>query len=107
MVTALADADGWAPSRWQEQGPLARSSDGEPAAGSFQRWVKALDACVAFSSEGKAFQGARAHTVANQNALLSGMCRCSTNSQVSDLCGLGLTLVQKRGMGEHIRAQCD
>ena len=83
--------------------PSGRSQalDGEPAAGSLKRRVKALDAGMAFPGNGQPFEGTRADAVPDQNVLLAWM-RCGTaESHITDLAGLGATPIQQRGTIEH------
>ena len=80
----------------------ARRLDREPAPRTFQGWVKALNAFLAFTDKSKPFQCTRADAVAYKDALLTRMGRSSTKTQLAYLAGLWTTLVEKQGAGEHI-----
>ena len=80
----------------------ARRLDREPAPRTFQGWVKALDAFMAFTTKSKPFQCTRADAVAYKDALLTRMGRGSAKTQLAYLAGLWTTLVEKQGTGEHI-----
>ena len=87
--------------------PSGRSQalDGEPAAGSLKRRVKALDAGMAFPGNGQPFEGARADAVPDQNVLLAWMCCGAAQRHVADLAGLRATPIQQRGTVEHMLRQ--
>ena len=80
----------------------ARRLDREPAARTFEGWVKALHAFMTFTGKPKPFQCTRADAVAYKDALLARMSRGATKTQLAHLAGLWTTLVEKQGSGEHI-----
>ena len=80
----------------------ARRLDREPAARTFEGWVKALHAFMTFTGKPKPFQCTRADAVAYEDALLARMSRSTTKTQLAYLAGLWTTLVEKQGSGEHI-----
>ena len=87
--------------------PSGRSQalDGEPAAGSLKRRVKALDAGMAFPGNGQPFEGTRADAVPDQNVLLAWMCCGAAQRHVADLAGLRATPIQQRGTDENMVRQ--
>ena len=67
----------------------ARRLDREPAPRTFQGWVKALDAFMAFTTKSKPFQCTRADAVAYKDALLTRMGRSSAKTQLAYLLDCG------------------
>ena len=80
----------------------ARRLDREPAPRTFEGWVKALNAFMAFTGKSKPFECTRADAVAYKDALLTRMSRSSAKTQLAYLAGLWTTLVEKQGTGEHV-----
>ena len=63
----------------------ARRLDREPAARTFEGWVKALHAFMTFTGKPKPFQCTRADAVAYEDALLARMSRSTTKTQLAYL----------------------
>ncbi len=80
----------------------ARRLDREPAARTFDGWVKSLTAFMAFTGHQKPFQCTRADAVAYKDHLLTRNTRASVKTKLAYLAGLWSTLVEKQGTGDHI-----
>jgi len=80
----------------------ARRLDREPAARTFDGWVKALTGFMAFTKHSNPYQCTRAGAVAYKDNLLGRMGRSSVKTQLAYLAGLWTTLIEKQGTGEHI-----
>ncbi|QNI93936.1 site-specific recombinase XerD-like domain protein [Synechococcus sp. A15-127] len=80
----------------------ARRLGREPAPRTFEGWVKALNAFMAYTGKSKPFECSRADAVAYKDTLLTRMSRSSAKTQLAYLAGLWSTLVEKQGTGEHI-----
>ena len=104
-MVAMAEAvkAGKANALLSTQGLLqARRLDREPAPRTFEGWVMALHAFMAFTGKSKPFQCTRADALSYKDALLTRMSRGSAKTQLACLAGLWTTLVEKQGIGDHI-----
>ena len=80
----------------------ARRLDREPAPRTFEGWVKALQAFMAFTKHSRPGEATRANAVAYKDHLIQRMSRNSAKTQLAYCAGLWTTLIEKQGGGDHI-----
>ena len=80
----------------------SRRIDRDPAPRTYEGWVKALEAFMAFTNKPRPFNCTRADAIAYKDLLLNRMSRNSAKTQLSYLSGLWTTLLLKQGCGDHI-----
>lgn len=80
----------------------ARRIEREPAARTFEGWVKSIEAFMAFTGKSRPKHCTPADAINYRDDLLKRMTRGSAKTQLAYLAGLWTTLVARQGGGAHI-----